>query len=242
MVLAALALVAAPASAEPRLDYAELYYRFANYDSSSGIRAPYGPGSYDIRFFEREDHCCEGIDDCGDDDCGFLTDAALSDITLTFDLSDDGVAWDLSIFQGAEGWGPPTAEWELFVSYSSPDPFRFITRDAQSLSTIGCGNCERYIESEVFTYFDSAGSVWRGDVWLYGGASVGFGMQTLSQVYSARVAAVPEPATWAMMLLGVGAVGVPLRRRRSVRRPRASRLTGAGELPSRRERPVTHAE
>ena len=36
----------------------------------------------------------------------------------------------------------------------------------------------------------------------------------LSEVRFVGIAAVPEPATWAMMLLGFGAVGVSLRRRR----------------------------
>lgn len=43
------------------------------------------------------------------------------------------------------------------------------------------------------------------------------GGQTLTafaQIGSGAVAAVPEPATWAMMLLGFGAMGVSLRRRR----------------------------
>jgi hypothetical protein len=35
--------------------------------------------------------------------------------------------------------------------------------------------------------------------------------------YAFRVAAVPEPGTWAMMLVGFGAVGMAMRRRRRVR-------------------------
>jgi len=38
---------------------------------------------------------------------------------------------------------------------------------------------------------------------------------------SISVAAVPEPATWAMMLLGFGAIGFTMRRRKDL--PRANR-------------------
>lgn len=38
---------------------------------------------------------------------------------------------------------------------------------------------------------------------------------TRQVVFSTATAAVPEPATWAMMLLGLGAVGCALRRSRT---------------------------
>lgn len=47
---------------------------------------------------------------------------------------------------------------------------------------------------------------------LSGGFTAGPAVLTISQ---AAVAAVPEPGTWAMMLLGFGAVGFAVRRRRS---------------------------
>lgn len=42
----------------------------------------------------------------------------------------------------------------------------------------------------------------------------GFGDQSVAQVNLSFVSAVPEPATWAMMLIGFGGVGIVIRRRR----------------------------
>lgn len=54
-----------------------------------------------------------------------------------------------------------------------------------------------------------------GRVVLYG---EGVGEErTLFRVTLGNVTALPEPATWAMMMLGIGAVGVGLRRRSPVR-------------------------
>jgi hypothetical protein len=53
---------------------------------------------------------------------------------------------------------------------------------------------------------------------LTGGAGFfsDFEAANLSLGLNGAVAAVPEPATWALMILGFGAVGVAMRRRHSV--------------------------
>ena len=51
-----------------------------------------------------------------------------------------------------------------------------------------------------------------------GGAFTDIRQIRVGQNVVSATAAVPEPATWAMMLLGLGAVGVSLRRRRTTRR------------------------
>ena len=60
---------------------------------------------------------------------------------------------------------------------------------------------DRYVNSSSFS-FPSTTNSFAGGAWL--GANFDFG----------AAAAVPEPATWAMMLLGFGAIGVALRRPR----------------------------
>jgi hypothetical protein len=50
-----------------------------------------------------------------------------------------------------------------------------------------------------------------GTFTLSGGFTAGPATLTISQ---AAVAAVPEPGTWALMLIGFGAIGVSMRRRR----------------------------
>ncbi len=62
------------------------------------------------------------------------------------------------------------------------------------------------------TYYDFSG--FTGGSYIFGGGGHSFSTMTTGSV--SRVAAVPEPATWAMMLLGFGAIGAGLRRRRPV--------------------------
>ncbi len=50
----------------------------------------------------------------------------------------------------------------------------------------------------------------------------GFGGQSIAQVNLSFVSAVPEPATWTMMLIGFGAVGMVIRRRRKMLAPAAA--------------------
>ncbi len=50
----------------------------------------------------------------------------------------------------------------------------------------------------------------------------GFGSQSIAQVNLSLVSAVPEPATWMMMLIGFGGVGMVIRRRRKSLAPAAA--------------------
>lgn len=54
------------------------------------------------------------------------------------------------------------------------------------------------------------------------GTSAGADATFAGTLSFANVAAVPEPATWAMMLLGFGAVGLSMRRRSRVLRPQVA--------------------
>jgi hypothetical protein len=51
------------------------------------------------------------------------------------------------------------------------------------------------------------------------GARINFGNSSLSQVVPTGTGAVPEPATWAMMLLGFGGIGIAMRRKQKAMAP-----------------------
>lgn len=50
--------------------------------------------------------------------------------------------------------------------------------------------------------------------------AINLGRSSLVNATSARVAAVPEPATWGMMLIGFGVIGAAMRRRRRAAGPK----------------------
>ena len=52
-----------------------------------------------------------------------------------------------------------------------------------------------------------------GPVWEKGNE---IGIQSIASIPAAPIGAVPEPSTWAMMLIGFGALGFRLRRRRGI--------------------------
>jgi hypothetical protein len=62
----------------------------------------------------------------------------------------------------------------------------------------------------TFAYTDAAGNPFTG------GGAVNVGLIEVIDNVTFDVAAVPEPATWAMMILGFGATGALLRRRREL--------------------------
>ena len=79
------------------------------------------------------------------------------------------------------------------------------------LSVIGGG--------DLFTGSASNPTFNTGTFNLSGGFTAGAATLTITR---AAVAAVPEPATWAMMLMGFGAMGVAMRRRRHIQRLQAA--------------------
>ena len=78
----------------------------------------------------------------------------------------------------------------------------WVTFGGLSFSTISLGNFNFYNSGQG--YYGLLSSVTNANGYADG------------RIATARVAAVPEPATWSMMLLGFGAIGWQLRRRRTV--------------------------
>ena len=201
-----LALAAAPAASAADFEsaYLQSYFQVSPLAPQT-YDAPYGAGAHAGSHYDYNITCSGGS--CA----GLPFGGNLGDVTFSFDLSDNGVLWDMSAFQGSDSGDESLYDWYLEVFYSSTQPFRFVTSDVRSLSTIDCGDCQRSIQADTDTYFD--GSLWRGSVVLYGNASISMGRQSLSQIFSATISAVPEPASWALMLLGFATIGSAMRRR-----------------------------
>ena len=74
------------------------------------------------------------------------------------------------------------------------------------------GTCAGFYDSFSQTLATTAGTSYTLN---FSFSNIGIGANGLRiSAYDAAIAAVPEPATWAMLLLGFGAIGYALRRRR----------------------------
>jgi hypothetical protein len=69
--------------------------------------------------------------------------------------------------------------------------------------------------AHVLGFSTGAGSGWNGGTFAGAVDNFSFAFGGNSQTYNFEVAAVPEPATWAMMIAGFGLAGAALRRRRT---------------------------
>jgi hypothetical protein len=69
--------------------------------------------------------------------------------------------------------------------------------------------------AKVLGFSTGVGSGWTGGSFVGAVDNVGFSFGDTSQSFNFEVAAVPEPASWAMMIAGFGLAGATLRRRRT---------------------------
>lgn len=82
-------------------------------------------------------------------------------------------------------------------------------------------NVRGNLTSPFLTNLNSGGRF--GNVWLIGAAASGLDTNPDGfKLGAVTVAAVPEPGTWAMMLLGFGAIGYTMRRKRPALLPQAA--------------------
>lgn len=134
-------------------------------------------------------------------------------------FSCDGSAGSYLAYQGALGWRLPTVT-ELAARPSASD-FLFAGANVPAggvdpvsgatMGSPGAGACATAYFSSVFRHCDFNDGVAMDIHGITNGAS----SETWFVRTSAAVAAVPEPTTWAMMALGMGAVGFSMRRRKA---------------------------
>jgi len=91
------------------------------------------------------------------------------------------------------------------------------------------GQFAQFIDTDLSAYFLTDNPF---GIITYNGAPIGYELVsataatrgTITYTYTPLSAGVPEPATWATMLAGLGAVGGAVRRNRRVRRPASAAL------------------
>lgn len=152
--------------------------------------------SYDLLCFEEE---CDGLPVGG----------ALADSRWRTTLGEGGGAF---LFESlmASDIGSAAQEHYFEAIWSDTRELRLYQRHDAFATTAGCGDCTRSFSWGGGTWQD--GDRWYASVWALSSSAVRVGRQELEQAMVFRVTAVPEPASWAAMIAGFGAVGGALRR------------------------------
>lgn len=132
------------------------------------------------------------------------TDATIG--SLDFDFGQYGLPWSYDLTSSLVG-GSQNALTSTFATFSS--------------NSNGNGN-----QSRSFNAGLASGNVWMISPSLINsdGKADGFKLANLTYRVTPQVAPVPEPATWAMLILGMGAVGGAMRRRTSTVRSTRSAI------------------
>jgi hypothetical protein len=98
---------------------------------------------------------------------------------------------------------------QFFYAFSGARLFQ----SADFLSPFSVSGDSPYTAGEPIEAFFGGGTNSNDD----GSQSIAFGGDLIPSTLRIRSSAVPEPATWAMMLIGIGAVGLAARRRKPLR-------------------------
>jgi hypothetical protein len=139
------------------------------------------------------------------------------DISIGTNSEVVGIGWDVSLFADSPSWlsemvvnfGSSSAAFvNLTVGIGDNEPGTQSYSSGGIVDLVGIGlnfsvNADGILRMEFFESFDDFPDDWDGR-WLSGALSI----------QTADTGAVPEPATWAMMIAGFGLVGLAARRRR----------------------------
>lgn len=154
---------------------------------------------------------CEGADETGER-CG-----AYETSGFTLVLGTASFAYTAGLRQDHAS---PTSELSTDIAVSAmfrADREMYLRpRELRSLSSPFCGSCSNSFTSNIRQVEQSDGS-WLATIEVGTSAATREGVQRLSHQLNVDLAEVPEPQSWAMMIMGFGLVGAMQRRRHQFR-------------------------
>ncbi|OSZ67068.1 hypothetical protein CAP39_11505 [Sphingomonas sp. IBVSS1] len=130
-------------------------------------------------------------------------------------ITGNSLSYRFDLWQGSDIGGPLANDYLLEAFFISDTPVRLRSAGRTSISLAnGCGGC-----SHVFDIGSASANLRPDGRWdigftafMQGNANAGG--QRLVQEGRLKIAAVPEPASWALLIAGFGLVGTVQRRRR----------------------------
>jgi hypothetical protein len=210
--LAAVSLLAAvPASAQISFDRGSI-----DIQGTGGTSATLGPGGQSAGFNFSDYSACDGQEEF----CLTLPyGGRYANGGYSISITGNSLSYRFDLWQGSDIGGPLANDYLLEAFFISDTPVRLRSAGRASFSLAnGCGGCGHV--------FDIGGA--SADLRPDGRWDIGFtaflqgnsnnGGQRLVQEGRLKIAAVPEPASWALLIVGFGLVGAAARRQVARRR------------------------
>ena len=134
--------------------------------------------------------------------------------SYAINVNDAGLSYRFDLWQGSDIGGPLSNDYVFEATFLSNRAVRLYTSGRSRFeASADCVGCNRTFDIASASATQLSDGLWEISFFAFMQGNTGIGGQSLLQEGRLKIASVPEPGNWAMMITGLGLIGVALRRR-----------------------------